>query len=254
MWLQAQVLGTFVAGQHAFIHGARQREAGALSRWLVTSFAGNVVLMKQLGDCQLHAQQWQQALAAYKAALDLHTGQQEAQLQVAQHAQQGEYIHQEPRQQGGPPCQIEQPAGTTLIQKTSELPNGLTLQACCAAAMYPQGGVHAEAAVHLVHCMLQNQQQQQRQDMSVALRLYAQVAADKQQWAPAASAAVRLLSQMPQDKQGARLLALAVQVGWAAWVGQIVLCYAGHVPCSPVLRWQSALSSCGACRHAQQQC
>jgi hypothetical protein len=83
------------------------------------------------------------------------------------------------------------------------------LQACCAAAMYPQGGPHAEAAVHLVQSLLQPGG---THPLPEALQVYAQAAADKQQWAAAARAAVQLVAHAPSDTDGARLLAHAAQV------------------------------------------
>jgi hypothetical protein len=89
------------------------------------------------------------------------------------------------------------------------------LQACCASAMYPQGGPHAEAAVHLVQTLLQHQLDvRQAYPLPEALRVYAQAAADKQQWAAAAKAAVQLVAHAPHDTEGVRLLVHAVQVCW----------------------------------------
>jgi hypothetical protein len=123
--------------------------------------AGDVQLLKQLGDCHLQASHWQPALIAYQHALALaHDQQQQQQQQEAlqAHAADG------PRSQSQP--QQLQDAG----QPASVL--DLILQSCCAAVIYPQGGAHAEAAVHLVQSVMQ---QQAGNKLPEALKLYIQV-------------------------------------------------------------------------------
>lgn len=123
--------------------------------------AGDVQLLKQLGDCHLQASHWQPALIAYQHALALaHDQQQHQQQQEAlqAHAADGPSSQSQPQQL--------QDAG----QPASVL--DLILQSCCAAVIYPQGGAHAEAAVHLVQSVMQ---QQAGNKLPEALKLYIQV-------------------------------------------------------------------------------
>lgn len=170
----------------------------------------DVGLLKQLGDCLLQDQQWQPAFNAYQTALHTAREQQDQQgttrsaLTEQNHvsseptAQQWQHEQQQEQQEASPVCEL--PQGDTL---------DLLLQASCAAALYPQGGPHAEAAVHLLQSVLQ---QQEGRRLPTALRLCAQVAVDRQDWAAGARTAVELLALEPQDKEGARLLALSVRV------------------------------------------
>jgi hypothetical protein len=118
-----------------------------------------VQLLKQLGDCHLQASNWQPALIAYKHALallhDEHQHQHHQEALQAHAVDRSSSQHQQLQDAGQPALVLD-----------------LILQSCCAAAMYPQGGAHAEAAVHLMQSVMQ---QQAGKKLLQALKLYTQV-------------------------------------------------------------------------------
>lgn len=196
----------------------------------------DVWLLKQLGDCLLQDQQWQRAFNAYQTAL--HTAREQQGQQGTTRGASTEHTHvpSEPTPQQ---CQHKQQQEQQEASPGYKLPQGntldLLLQASCAAALYPQGGPHAEAAVHLLQSILQ---QQEGRRLPTALRLCAQVAVDRQDWAAGAQAAVELLALEPQDKEGARLLAISVQV-----CSSLVALNCA-VPCCVVLHCKEACWGC----------
>lgn len=133
--------------------------------WPACTAAGDVQLLKQLGDCHLQAGHWQPALVAYQHALTLLREQQQQQHQHQQSAPQGNA-----EDDAGSPGHHQQQQWEEA--RSAHVVKDLTLQSCCAAAMYPQGAAHAEAAVHLVQSVMQ---QQAGRNLPPALKLYAQV-------------------------------------------------------------------------------
>lgn len=95
----------------------------------LTAAGDAAVVQRQLGDCLLAAHHYQPALHAYKAALQLcrHQDQQQQHPQ-RQGQQQMQPQHPQHLEQG-------QPQAVVQLALTRQQ---LELEACCAAALYPQ--------------------------------------------------------------------------------------------------------------------